>query len=363
VNVGDAVVDDSGGWSLKDVDLTSYAGETIRIGFFHTAVRNVYGTPSESSGWYIDDIQILKKVPAFTGDFEMGWMDWSADTGVWQIGTPSSGSGGCYQGDQCAGTVLDGDYPAYTGSKLVGATIDLSGSSVSVVYLRFWEWFTYSSDDYGEIRISVWDSGTGQWSSWGPALAQSTGVSPSWTVKYVDLSGYSGKVFRLGFFHVAMRDVYGNPSEGHGWFIDNLEFVGPTEIMPTIESVSFPGYIPDPCTSLIDVFGIDPLGGELMYTWQLPDGGTLNGSGAQVEFIPPQIRPEPYLVQVAVSSKTTHLSSFTKTLHIYTEVLYDFDDDDDVDGADLAAFIASVQIDETTVERFAKEFGMVACMR
>lgn len=70
-----------------------------------------------------------------------------------------------------------------------------------------------------------------------------------------------------------------------------------------------------------------------------------------------------YRVQVAVSSKTTHVSSFTKTLYIFTQVLYDLDGDDDIDGADLGAFIKSGLVNATTVARFAKEFGMVACMR
>ena len=191
----------------------------------------------------------------------MGLVDWSASRGVWQVGVPSSGPGECYEGEHCAGTVLDGKYPAYTDSRLVSATINLSGCSASVVYLRFWEWFSYSSYDYGEVQISVWDIETEQWSDW-TSLIQSTGTSSVWTLKYVDLSGYSGKIFRIGFLHVAGRDSWGNASESHGWFIDNLELVGPTQIMPTINSISFTSYIPGPCTSLIDIFASDPCDGD-----------------------------------------------------------------------------------------------------
>ena len=90
INVGGAVSKGSGGWSVKDVELTAYAGQTIRIGFHHV-VDGYY----ESHGWFIDDIQIVKKVPVFTGDFEMGWVDWSASNGVWQIGEPTSGPEAC----------------------------------------------------------------------------------------------------------------------------------------------------------------------------------------------------------------------------------------------------------------------------
>ena len=358
VNVGGAVSSYSGGWSLKDVDLSDYAGQTLRIGFLHVADRK-YGNASEGPGWFIDDIQIIKKVPEFTGDFEMGWVDWSASTGVWQVGEPSSGPGECYEGEQCAGTVLDSNYHAYTDSRLVSATIDLSGCSASVVYLSYWEWFSYSSYDYGKVQISVWDTESEQWSDW-VSLIQSTGTSPVWTLKYVDLINYAGKIFRIGFLHVADRK-YGNASEGPGWFIDNIELVGPTQIMPTINTISFASYIPDPCTSFIDVFASDPCGGELTYTWQLPDGGTLVGTGANMEFIPPEIRVEPYRVCVAASSNATRISSFTKTLKIFTKVLYDLDGDDDIDGADLAVFLVNVEVNSTTISRFAEEFGMVAC--
>jgi hypothetical protein len=88
VNEGAAVVNTSG-WSLKDVDLTAYAGETVRIAFYHTAGRTCCPEfASESTGWYIDDIELVAGVPAFTGDFESGWGDWGASRGVWQIGSP-----------------------------------------------------------------------------------------------------------------------------------------------------------------------------------------------------------------------------------------------------------------------------------
>ncbi len=80
-----------------------------------------------------------------------------------------------------------------------------------------------------------------------------------------------------------------------------------------------------------------------------------------MEFIPPEIRVEPYRVRVAACSKATHICSFTRTLKIFTEVLYDLDGDDDIDGSDLAEFLVNVEVNSTTISRFAEEFGMVAC--
>ena len=59
-NIGDVIVDTSG-WSQKDIDVSAYAGKTVRLAFTHTAVdyggSSYYGT-DVSSGWYIDDIEI-----------------------------------------------------------------------------------------------------------------------------------------------------------------------------------------------------------------------------------------------------------------------------------------------------------------
>lgn len=57
-DAGSAVVNVSG-WSLKVVDLTAYAGETVHIAFFHQASRNCCTSSTfESTGWYIDEVSI-----------------------------------------------------------------------------------------------------------------------------------------------------------------------------------------------------------------------------------------------------------------------------------------------------------------
>ena len=347
-DVGTSIQDESKGWSQKAVDLTEYAGQTVRVAFYHSSDEQ-----DTRVGWYIDDVTISQDTPKFTGDFEMGWMDWHADRGVWQIGTPTSGPAECFSGDRCAGTIIDSTYPSYTDSRLVSATIDLSSTSLSIVYLSFREWFSYS-DDYGEVQISVWDSGEGQWLDWQSLDVYSSDTSKIWTQKYIDLSSYSGMIFRIGFLHNA-----NSSSQSYGWFIDNIEIVGPDQIMPIVESVSYTRYIPDPCTSLIDVVAEEPFGGDLGYLWQLVDGGTLAGEGANVEFVPPEIRVEPYTLRMAAFSKVTNIATFTEVLTIFTEVLHDYNYDGDIDGSDLQYFTGVFSSDE--VERFAKEFGLIAC--
>jgi len=52
-DVGSAVSGTSGGWTIKDVELTAFAGQTVRIGF----LLDVAG--ASFAGWYIDDIEFL----------------------------------------------------------------------------------------------------------------------------------------------------------------------------------------------------------------------------------------------------------------------------------------------------------------
>ena len=52
--MGAQVSSTSGGWSLDDVILTAYAGETVRIAFLHFA----NDVSTNSTGWYVDDVGI-----------------------------------------------------------------------------------------------------------------------------------------------------------------------------------------------------------------------------------------------------------------------------------------------------------------
>jgi bacillopeptidase F (M6 metalloprotease family) len=216
VTLDDSVCSSSGGWSRKDVDLTAYAGKKVWIAFYHTASSSY-----ESTGWYIDDITIIKLEPEFTGDFEGGWGDWSAENGVWQIGTPTSGPGSAHGGEQCAGTVLDGNYPPSTDSRLISAPIYLPEvTGDEEILLRFWHWFSYGSYDVGYVQISVYDEVAG-WSDWAPCAGPFQGTSGGWTPKIVYLTSYPGKKVRIAFYHTAA-----SPYENTGWYIDDIRLPG-----------------------------------------------------------------------------------------------------------------------------------------
>lgn len=207
----------SGGWSPRLIDISAYAGKQVRIAFYHTADDNY-----EYPGWSVDNIAVVKvdpDAPPYT--FEDGWGDWSADFGVWDLGTPAAGPDNAYEGTMCAGTVLSGSYPRYTDSRLISPSfrVDDAGGDQEI-HLRFGQWFSYG-DDYGEVQISEYDESTGTWAEWGelPYCANAYDYS-DWGAKDVDITAYSGKKVRIAFFHAA-----DNNYEYPGWFIDGVEMI------------------------------------------------------------------------------------------------------------------------------------------
>jgi len=211
-----ATAADYSNWGPKDVDITAYKGKKVRIAFYHiSGSYNVY------HGWFIDSIEMIKKVPEPTWDFECGWDDWSADRGVWQVGTPTYGPSDCYNGGQCAGTVLSGKYPARTDSKLISSTIDLSGFTPGEqIFLSFMHWYSYG-DDYGQAKIQVYDESTEVW-EWEEPFSTISGTSGGWTKhRDEDISSYAGKKIRLGFYHTS-----GSYNVYPGWYIDQVRITG-----------------------------------------------------------------------------------------------------------------------------------------
>ncbi|MDX2417947.1 MAG: hypothetical protein QNK19_10855, partial [Xanthomonadales bacterium] len=80
----------------------------------------------------------------------------------------------------------------------------------------------------------------------------------------------------------------------------------------------------------------DPGNGDLTYAWELPDGGSISGSGNRVEFIPESIGSHacPYQVTVVVTSATTLLST-SAAFDIYVKLAGDATGDGVVNFADL----------------------------
>ena len=163
----------------------------------------------------------------FSEGFESGLGSWSVDNGVWQVGVPTAGPAACYEGTQCAGTILDGDYEPNTDSRLVSPTIDLPTLSLvgEELHLRFWTWFRYSYSDFGQVQIQVWDYATSTWGDWVDEGIPVVDIS-DWSLKDVDLTVYAGETVRIGFYHEAVDNPGISTADvSTGWYIDDMSIV------------------------------------------------------------------------------------------------------------------------------------------
>ena len=156
-------------------------------------------------------------------DFESGWDSWSADNGVWQVG--SSCNQAPYPephgGSMFAGTVLCARYPAETDSRLISPTIALPTLSPGEeVRVRFWQWFSYGGCDSGQPQVRSRPSG-GAWSAWVSLPGPSASVSQAWSLGGGDLTPYAGKEIQIGFFHQA-QGGYLCETDGEGWYLDDV---------------------------------------------------------------------------------------------------------------------------------------------
>ena len=164
----------------------------------------------------------------FTDDFESGWGNWYSDSGIWEVGEPSSGPGAAYSGLNCAATILDGNYPYGPDSRLISPQIELPDvANGEEILLRFRQFYTYSSSDKGQVQIKIYDSENSEWSDW-TTLKTINQHTPVWHHGRVDLTAYAGKRVRIAFYHV---DVTEDPSgivhhyESVGWYLDDVEIL------------------------------------------------------------------------------------------------------------------------------------------
>ena len=155
-------------------------------------------------------------------DFESAtvWDNWSVDNGVWEIGAPTTGpttnSAGyrAHEGTNCAATVLAGNYPASTSSRLMRTLPFVVPSASQNPRLEFWHWYQFSGNSYGVVQIKY---GANDWTDLSPRYyATGSGV---WTRPVVDLSAYAGKAVYLAFQIVADGNV------ADGWDVDEVRVI------------------------------------------------------------------------------------------------------------------------------------------
>ncbi len=225
------------GWGIgRLLDISSHAGNTVRIGFLLSQGNSGpynYST-AVGPGWYIDNVevsinsalpfQVSSSTPYSAGD-EAGWGDWYADNAVWQVGLPTSGPGSCFNGSaQCAATNLKGTYPDNSSSGLISPSIQLPAITADQqIRLRFEQWVAMGSWDYAVVEIAD-ETAPGVWSAW-QSLASYTTSSGAWAYPLLDISSYAGQTVRIAFLLSQGNSGPYNYSTavGPGWYIDNVE--------------------------------------------------------------------------------------------------------------------------------------------
>ena len=169
-------------------------------------------------------VQAAAAATNFSEDFEGGEGGFSATNGIWTVGLPTSGPNECHSGVQCAGTVLDGNYPINASSHQSPTIILPAIGATQELHLRFWHWFSFHADIYGTDvgRVQIQERiSAGVWSA-STQLTSYSGTSGGvWTLPVVDLSAYGGKTVRILF------ELDGNNSRGtsSGWYFDDISVV------------------------------------------------------------------------------------------------------------------------------------------
>jgi len=151
----------------------------------------------------------------WTENWEGNWIaDWHVEAGTWEVGTPTSGPDSAYNGQNCAATVLAGNYPPNANTRLIRHTPFVVPSADQNPRLRFWHWYGISSGDAGTVQIKV---GSGNWQTISETYT-STG-SNIWTYPYIDLRAYADSTVQISFSFYS--DANGT-SVSSGWYVDDL---------------------------------------------------------------------------------------------------------------------------------------------
>ncbi|NCA79360.1 MAG: T9SS type A sorting domain-containing protein [Sphingobacteriia bacterium] len=163
-------------------------------------------------------IKVVDALPqvVWTENFENGWGNWYTDFGTWEVGVPLVGPPVAYNGANCAGTNLNGDYPPKANTRLISPEVIINPEPGETPWLFFYHWFVIeTNDDKGFLQISV------NHGDWQTVSNPFTGTNQSWSQYGMDLSDYAYSSVRFAFYFTS--DGYSNYE---GWYIDDIRIEG-----------------------------------------------------------------------------------------------------------------------------------------
>jgi len=223
---GERLVDaTAGAWSRRSVDLRAFAGQNVQLAFrLVTVFENRAG--DFALGWYLDEagIETGPMQLAAPEGFENGFGDWSAEGGLWQVGSPSgAGAPAPFAGTSVAGTIIAGTYGGVHDARLVTPEFTVP-AAVQQPRFSFYHWFNLGTLDFAQLQVRVVG---GAWQDVAGERLTQTGLV--WIRRSVDLRAYAGQNVQLGFRLVTDYENRANDIQ-LGWYIDEAQLeTGPMQ--------------------------------------------------------------------------------------------------------------------------------------
>ncbi|WP_052345869.1 S8 family peptidase [Paucisalibacillus sp. EB02] len=236
LQVGDQLLDAkrvSGNFKAGDYEITVPA-DMLEVGTFtYNWVINDFGNNEVSSDEY--NIEVKPGITnGYFDDFEANPVGWQhlGSNNVWEWGTPESGPGEAYSGENLFATNLAGPYASSMDAHLVMPPIDVPADEDSYLQFKSWHNFEISSTgrayDYGNLVIST------DLENW-TTLDEFVGASNGWSNIEADLRDYQGQRVYIGFYTYSDGSVTRD-----GWYIDDVALTNASqysndEVPPTFE--------------------------------------------------------------------------------------------------------------------------------
>jgi len=154
-------------------------------------------------------------------NFEGGFpTEWSVSGGTWEVGIPTVvGPPAAHEGIRSAATVIGGNYSDGVSTRFQREAFTVPPAS-EYSRLRFWHWYSFSCDDYGEVQIKV---GTNDWKSLGSQYSGTSGGvwSPATPT---DLTAYAGQTVQIAFYFFSQNSGCngGAVDVSSGWYVDDI---------------------------------------------------------------------------------------------------------------------------------------------
>ena len=250
VNISNPFKGISGGWtSYIAPDLSEMISEGDRVRF--ALLLSTENPSGNHAGWYVDEITARRFTPTDIPSYSEGanlielenpkddlepLKQWFSENGVWQIGEIDSGYVDSKIDRVVASTVLEGNYPNGTFSRLVSPPFSIGDSITFLV--RFQHWFDFSPGDRGIVQVSV---DNGKWVDLSSGYFENRGAvwSKAHTLyanNVLDPSTLTeDSIYRIGF----LFESQSSGTTRAGWYVDDIIIEGRNTTSSANESPKF----------------------------------------------------------------------------------------------------------------------------